>query len=56
MSSIAAMNVVSDAGIRDRRRDPSSEDRDGGYGHIALVALEGVPESAASGSATGASP
>jgi biopolymer transport protein ExbD len=30
--------------------------RAGGYGHIALVALEGVPEAAASGSTTGASP
>ena len=30
--------------------------RAGGYGHIALVALEGVPDSAASGSTTGASP
>jgi biopolymer transport protein ExbD len=30
--------------------------RAGGYGHIALVALEGVPEAAAPGSTTGASP
>ena len=30
--------------------------RAGGYGHIALVALEGVPDSAAPGSTTGASP
>ena len=30
--------------------------RAGGYGHIALVALEGVPDSAAPGSTTGTSP
>jgi hypothetical protein len=31
-------------------------DEFGGYGNIALVALEGVPDSAAPGSTTGTSP
>ena len=36
--------------------DVLERSRAGGYGHIALVALEGVPDSAAPGSTTGTSP